>query len=197
MKLIQMIPLITLAGATAYGASITVKTDAFVTLSGGGTIPDNTGSVVIGTYGDTDPIFGASPDAVEVQTGFTQLGATRAFEDNSNLANYFWFEHNPITVPTALDDKPVYMIIGNGATLDSSSQFLVWKKTDATGNNHVFTADDGTTIGGPSVITLNNTTGSLFLGNFTSGQFQLVPEPSSMTLLGLGVFALALRRRRR
>jgi len=196
MKIRTLISLTAILGTGVHAATITVDTLAFVQSAGGVNIVDNTGVVAIGTYGPSDPAIGASFTKSQITTGFTQLGQN-TLDSTSDLAGYFKFNLT-VNIENSFNTLPVFLVIGNGNDLASSTEFLVWKATSNPDGN-TFVEDNP--FGGPGTIQLNNATGSLFAGEFDSTVFKLeaavlVPEPSSTALLGLGGIALLLRRRR-
>ncbi|MBK1854303.1 PEP-CTERM sorting domain-containing protein [Verrucomicrobiaceae bacterium 5K15] len=194
-KLISITALSIGISAIAQSATVTLETKAFVNYSDGSTpVTDNTGTVSVGFY-DSEPTFGTEVSTADILSDYTALGSG-AFEDSiGNLDGYFRFDLTE-NITSEYASKDVYIVLGNASTLEASDEFLVWKATSNPDGN-TFVEDDP--LGGPGSVALDNTTGSLLLGDFESGEFNMisvVPEPSSTALFGLGGLALLIRRRR-
>ena len=98
-----------------------------------------------------------------------------------------------------------YLVIGNGETFASSTEFLVWDsgvafdsvEPNTSPESLLLDVDTGTTvIGSNSTFTFDL---SGFGGSATEAAFStaaLVPEPSSTLLIGLAGIGMTLRRRR-
>jgi len=198
MRIKTLLALVAMGVSSTHAATITVNTSGFVQDADGVLVKNNTGSIAIGTYGVTDPDFSSGFTAADIMTGFMQLGQSAFSEEPKNRDGLFAFELTA-EVTSAFSGLPVYLVIGNSASLATSDEFLVWKAT-ANPLGNTFVADDP--FGGPGGIRLDSNTGSLFAGITVSAgdrdDFRLVaiPEPSSTALLGLGGVALLLRRRR-
>jgi MYXO-CTERM domain-containing protein len=108
---------------------------------------------------------------------------------------------------TAFDPSPylgktLYVFIGNGATLESSSQFAVLQSVETVGadnpvdNNNIKFVTSTPIFGGYSTGTYDGT--PFGLDSSVSAQavnLVTVPEPSAALLGGLGALALLRRRR--
>ena len=131
---------------------------------------------------------------------FTQAGNSLSVGANS------FFQGNVNTGALVAGDdfvgNVVYVVIGNGVDLGSSTDFLIWKSTNSPISD-VFVADNP--VGGPDTVNVTSIAGELSVGqtttfdfgNGTSTAFQLVaiPEPSTFLLGAVGVLGLLRRRR--
>jgi len=189
--------------------SFTFIAQATVTISnfGAGTEPaiiddgailgDGLGVIAIGFF-DELPDFSTIPDITGLTSTFNQLGSEFAFNGAAfNLDNSFFFHpQQDIDITTAVNED-AFLIIGNGSTLDNSTDFIVY--------------DSGISFIDPSVadttIVVNNVDNvvigdivdvpNAFSSATQSIQFAaLVPEPTSGMLLGLAGLALVARRKR-
>lgn len=155
------------------------------------------GIVVVGTYTSAPVTFTDVLGGNFVQAGSNSLGliAPGFFQGSINTPS--------LMAGDSFVGQSVYMVVGNGATLGSSTQLLAWQ---ASGNpdGDVYVADDPT--GGPNSVAVRNSTGITRVGSEVSYDFgdlgvqpamQLVaiPEPSALLLSVFG-FAALLRRRR-
>jgi len=195
-KIISTIALSVVLPVTSYAVTITIDTAAFVNFSNGDRVTDNTGTVSIGTY-DAIPNFDSSSSVADLLTSYDEF-ASGSFQDSfGGLDGFFGFTITEDIIPgSEFDGSDVYLVLGDGDTLASSDEFLVWRAT-ANPEGNVFLAPDP--VAGPTAVQLNNATGDLLFGSFDGTAFTLaetVPEPSSSALLGFGGLALILRRRR-
>lgn len=154
------------------------------------------GVVVVGAYA-------SEPASVaEVLNTFTAFGSIGFF--GAGAPGFFTGGvSGPLVNADAFVGNNVYVVIGNGVDLNSSTEFAVWKaETNPAGN--VFTADNP--IGGPSEVVVLTGTGSLLVGsvvNFDVPNFgnqpgiglAAIPEPSAILLGALGMVGLLRRRR--
>ena len=154
--------------------------------------------------------FSAYKTASEFLTGFTQL-ASSSIGNGTSVAGTF---SGGGTIATATGDiykdKQYYYIIGNSSTFADSTQVGVFTKstwtikTNPTGPTSQSVTSDINQV-------VNDVSGILFGGYLAGGgmitggtnradayQLSLIPEPSSASLLALGVAGLvALRARRK
>jgi hypothetical protein len=157
------------------------------------------GVVVLGSY-TSEPV-----SANNILTNFIQAGTGSIGFFGSGAPGYFTgnINSNNLGVGEPLVGMTVYALIGNGATIATSTQVAVWKSiTNPSGN--IFVADNPT--GGPSDVAVFASTGSLIIGNvqanFDGGlgpqnafRLEAIPEPSTLLLASLGVLGLLRRRR--
>ncbi len=162
------------------------------------------GVVVLGSY-TSEPV-----SASNILTNFIQAGTTSIGFFGPTGPGYFTGSINSdnLGVGAPLVGMTVYALIGNGATIASSTQVAVWRSTSNPSGN-TFVADNPT--GGPDSVAIFGSTGILIIGtvqaNFdpdgagptfsAQDAFRLtaIPEPSTILLSSLGVFALLRRRR--
>jgi hypothetical protein len=196
------------ASTITFGNVAGATTHAFTDASGGN-LPNGGGFAALGTFGiGDDAISGAnaSGDFGAVKAGFTQFGNSLTI----GFANRDGFLQGLVNGAIAGGDSfagnSVYAVVGNGSSLDNSSDLLVFKSAST------FLADPAPTDN----VIVNPANGSLLLGgvgstnvagnDFSSYQLAgagagggvdpVIPEPSS-TLLGLiGLGFVALRRKR-
>ncbi len=94
--------------------------------------------------------------------------------------------------PAVFNLKQIYLLIGNGATQGTSTQFGIFKMTTPVFFPIDVTAASSTTVStsfGTSISPLTNA------GSVSGNSFQLIPEPSTFLLSSLGVLVLLRRRR--
>ena len=201
MKLKNTIVALVIAGFTAANAAtITVTnlsagTFAAVADAGGNLL--TSGIVTIGTYsseptGIDDVLDNYTPFAQSI--GFFGAGAPGYFTGDIN---------QNIPLGSSLVGQNVYVVIGNGASLGASDNFLVWKAT-ANDAGNTYTADNP--VGGPGTVTVLGDKGTPLVGDFgtvydsplgSQAGYTMagVPEPSIALLGALGVLGLIRRRR--
>ena len=202
MKLKHVVSIIALTSVSAFGASVTVTNNQgpLNTQS----VVDNTGDAVdggfaaIGRISDVSGLntltSGALADVFTVYDGATGAITAAPFAGTYSISN----NGSDIT-GTAWAGAPIYLVLGNGGDLASSTQFAVLRVGNFPGSE-------------PAVQTVNvNNTAEVLLGNFETFTLQpgpiptqnaalalvpLVPEPSSSLLIGLAGLSLLIRRRR-
>lgn len=200
------------AGLTVSNAALSIKTlnvvgfdstTSAIVDNTGNVIPQDTGIVAIGTFGDlTDVEIQALSNGSSIESSFAAVGFT-----DMNLGDGLWEDiiNNPNDT-SAFVGQSIFTVVGNGSTLASSDQFLIYRHSSVNGTGDF--NQDPNTNGDAFVAEGGASTGSLVVGghgtfehDFGAGDvaaFNLVPvpEPSSTALLGLGGLALILRRRR-
>ncbi len=140
--------------------------------------------------------IGSSTSVTELFSHFTQFGEVRATPDANPIVSSGFISGSATADYATLDTQQVYVFIMNDASSATATEALVWKLTGI-----VFDDDPNPISLSPQVIDLISANGTAVFGvdaiNNDSYQLQIVvPEPSSITLLGLGSVALLLRRRR-
>lgn len=183
--------------------------DIIITDNAGNALVAGTGFVSLGYFGslsDVDVAGGMTASQFKTTIGdFSSVTANPPIDEGMYLET---FDYGTGTLD-AQAGKTWYSLIGNAADVNSSTMFILYKHDD------VIVADGSTPTPAAPELLLND--GSLMYGvvdnnpitvdasnllgnaNYTSSLsfgMDLVPEPSSTALLGLGVFAFALRRRR-
>lgn len=177
----------------------TVAGEAF---AAGGGISAGAGVVAFGVF-STDDLTGATTPS-ELIGLFTQFGGTVAFNQAGPVGNRSVFSSAQNVTVTGSDfaGKVIYLLAGNGSTLEGSSQFLVLKSTLAFNT----VSDDTPT---PTVLTISPANSSVLIGSAvanvqttntdtttTAGwEMAVIPEPST-ALLGLLGLAGMMRRKR-
>lgn len=181
--------------------------DVVITDNSGNAIPVATGYVGLGyfTIDDATVTAGATASGISTILNSFQSIVSGAFEDEGLYLKSFDYGKGGLD---SQNGKTLYSVIGNGSTIGSSNQFVLYKHDDtldADGaspsiDENQLNLNDGSllfgTSGGAKTVDASNL---LTNDNYTAASsfaMALVPEPSSTALLGLGGVALLLRRRR-
>ena len=194
------------ATAGLQAASITVTNRLAATLDSnwiandaGEFIANGTGVVAIGSFSDEAGI-GTATSADALLSAFTQFGGSVSVAGVGTVAGLY---ANSITASVSdggFTDQSVYTIVGNGDTLTSSTEALVFR------HDGVFPADaDNPTASLNAIVGTGN--GELLRGGMGTGDFNgnaintfrttpFIPEPSSALLGLIGLSFLAFRRRK-
>jgi len=195
---LNTIAILTATIISSHAATITMDTASFVSDSESTNIPKGSGVVSIGTY-NAFPVLGASPTNSEVTDSYFEL-SLETFDSPLVSDGFFRFDLD-VPISNFFNNKDIFVVLGNGTTVQDSTDLLVWQPTSNADGN-VFIEDNP--IGGPGSIVLNNDNGNVLLGSFDSGantfrmaSLATVPEPSSIALSGLALLALAGRRSRK
>ena len=175
----------------------------------GAVIPKDQGYVSIGVFNLSANEIQTLTSGVELDAAFYQFGGST----NMNIAGGGFQSTATADVDSLYDgvnpyaSNRVFVVIGNAVDLAMSTQFLVWDS----GIDFSNLAPSG----GPDTVTLDADTGALVVGRkdlhtfdmsgiggsatelaFTLQALPVVPEPSSIALLGLGLMGFTLCRRR-
>lgn len=194
------------ASAGLQAASITVTNRLAATLESrwiadadGSFIPNGGGMVAIGSFADESGIAGAS-SVDGLLSAFTQFGDAVSVAGVGTVAGLYANSISASVSGGGFTDQSVFTVIGNGGSLASSSNFLVFK------HDGVFPADADNPTATLNAI-VGEGQGELLLGGSGTGDFNgnaidtytlgvVVPEPSSALLGLLGLSFLAFRRRK-
>jgi hypothetical protein len=176
-----------------------------VTNEAGVAMPVLGGVIAIGSFSISDLTIQNATEVGTLVAGFTEFGTTNTFGAGFSIAGTYEFETSQNS-----DDAPfnaggsVYTFIGNGATLSGSTEILIFKH-DFSFAPETWTPANPAKLNGVPLATellvgeFGNFSIDIGLASGAAPAFNLVtlvPEPSSITLLGLGSVALLLRRRR-
>jgi hypothetical protein len=125
----------------------------------GSPILTSSGFIAIGTFKLEQAQIAALATASDLNNAFYQFGESSSFNSTENGA----FQANASGDPAeaydegnTFDGSAVYLVIGDGSDLATSSEFLVWK------SDQVF--DGSGPIGGPSELILSVDSGDLIIG---------------------------------
>lgn len=125
----------------------------------GNPILKNSGFIAIGTFNLERAEIEVLATAADLDDAFHQFGEAANFNSTENGAFQANASGNPAEEydeGSSFDGAAVYLVIGDGADLSTSSEFLVWK------SDQVFDASGPT--GGPSELMLSVDTGDLIIG---------------------------------
>ncbi len=202
MKLKHVVSIIALTSVSAFGASVTVTNNAGPVNTQ--SVVDNTGAAVDGGFAAIGSISDASALNTLTSAGLADLftvydGAIGAITAAPFAGTYSISNEGSDITGTAWAGAPIYLVLGNGGDLASSTQAAVLRVGNFPGSE-------------PAVQTVNvNNTAEVLLGDFDTFTLQpgpiptqnaalalvpFVPEPSSSLLIGLAGLSLLIRRRR-
>ncbi|HAT19741.1 MAG TPA: hypothetical protein DCS85_06255 [Verrucomicrobiales bacterium] len=202
MKLKYLVSIIALTSVSAFGASVTVTNNAGPVNTQ--SVVDNTGAAVDGGFAAIGSISDVSALNTLTSAGLDALftvydGATGAVNNAPFNGTYSISNNGSDITGTAWAGAPIYLVLGNGGDLASSTQGAVLRVGNFPGSE-------------PAVQTVNvNNTAEVLLGSFDTFTLQpgpiptqnaalalapFVPEPSSSLLIGLAGLSLLIRRRR-
>ena len=202
MKLQYLVSIIALTSVSAFGASVTVTNNAGPVNTQ--SVVDNSGAAVDGGFAAIGSISDVSALNTLTSAGLDALftvydGATGAVNNAPFNGTYSISNNGSDITGTAWAGAPIYLVLGNGGDLASSTQGAVLRVGNFPGSE-------------PAVQTVNvNNTAEVLLGDFDTFTLQpgpiptqnaalalapFVPEPSSSLLIGLAGLSLLIRRRR-
>lgn len=172
-------------------------------------MPAGSGVVALGSFSITDAQIQAAAAALDrgtILAAFTQFATTAVVGDAGgfNTPGLYGKDYSaPLNAGNPLIGDNIYTMVGNNATLATSSQLLIMKANPAQTfpeDNPVGVAtanltDPATTyiIGTP----VPGVTIPGLQGTFEGAQLVPVPEPTALLTCLLGAFGMAMRRRRR
>ena len=190
--------------ASSNAAIVTVASgfDKAVTDSTGVPIADGGGFVAVGFFSTISDDMLASSSSTQLASDFQQFGASSPV-GLSGLGGFYEFNASGGRVGAASSflGQNAYTIVGNGADIASSTQFVIYKHED------VFTDDSAAAIDVQFRSELGETGGTYLFGGpngtITIGEFEFaavnmavaVPEASSVLFGALGALGLLRRRR--
>jgi hypothetical protein len=169
-SLILMLMLATGSNGQAASASVTTtfsnmegvdgeKSSVVYSNRSGNPILRNSGFIAIGTFNLERAQIAALATASDLNDAFYQFGESSSFNSTENGA----FQANASGDPAeaydggdTFDGAAVYLVVGDGSDLATSSEFLVWK------SDQVF--DGSGPIGGPSELILSVDSGDMIIG---------------------------------
>ncbi len=168
--LFALLTLVTLSQAQGTSAAVTTTFSNMGGVNGelssvvysdrsGNTILKNSGFIAIGTFNLERAEIEALATAADLDNAFHQFGEATNFNSTENGAFQANASGNPAEEydeGSSFDGAAVYLVIGDGSDLATSSEFLVWK------SDLVFDASGPT--GGPSELMLSVDTGDLIIG---------------------------------
>ncbi len=201
---------------SAFQVSIRNNSNAFP--FGGPTgqaMPQVGASVALGNFTSdmavTDAV--AAGSATDLNSAFTQFGATQSFGANG-LDGVFQSDVGaPINAGNPLINTNIYLVAYEGASLATATSVIVYKSPavfqqdppasspeiffdrDLTNQNNGFSPLT-LLAGANGDVTVPNPNGADFVLPGVRAARLIIPEPTGVALLGLGVGLLALRRRR-
>lgn len=202
MKLKYLVSIIALTSVSAFGASVTVTNNQGPVNTQ--SVVDNTGAAVDGGFAAIGSISDVSALNTLTSAGLDALftvydGATGAVNNAPFNGTYSISNNGSDITGTAWAGAPIYLVLGNGGDLASSTQGAVLRVGNFPGSE-------------PAVQTVNvNNTAEVLFGDFETFTLQpgpiptqnaalalapFVPEPSSSLLVGLAGLSLLIRRRR-
>ena len=174
---------------------------------------DNTGAAIgLGSGFVAAGTFASVPGSIDEVRSFTPFGDGNSAFQNSVGAAGFFDNSRSAPIPQGTVDAPVgasvYLVMGDGADLASSTDFavfdpgLVFGTENAVGagaldiviNSDTLTADS--LVYGTIVTNKDTGLGLVFDEAIQLGEGAVIPEPSTSLLAALAGLALAARRRR-
>jgi hypothetical protein len=205
MKTKALIAVLTAGMFTSANAFIVLIQSGFdkaVTTTTNVAIPSGTGFVATGfftTVADVD-LINTAP--ASLATAFQQFGNSGTF-GFGGFGGVYQVESAPgrISPGSPFVNKSIYTLLGNGSSVSTSSEFVIFK------HNGLFLVDDqdsqdktyDATLGVDGAFLMGSATGDIInVGGFDFPQVKMVaavPEPSAALLGALGALGLLRRRR--
>lgn len=195
------------SGASAYTVSFLNVNSADSTAV---PVLDNTGApIALGSGFVSAGTFATVPGSIDEVRSFTPFGDGNTAFSNSIGVGGFFDGNRSAPIPAGTTDAPVnqsvYLVIGDGADLASSTDFavfdpgLVFGTENAVGAGALDIIIDSDSLTADSLVygTIVNNVDTGIGVIFTEGiQIGAVPEPSTSLLAALAGLALVARRRR-
>ncbi|MCP5538107.1 MAG: PEP-CTERM sorting domain-containing protein [Akkermansiaceae bacterium] len=181
--------------------------DIVITDNAGNAIAVGTGFVALGYFNVADSVVTAGATAAGMTStlaGFQSI-VSGSFEDEGMYLKSFDYGKGTLD---AQNNKTLYSLMGNGADIASSNQFILYRHDDvidADGSapgvdDNQMIVNDGSllfgTVGGAKTVDATNLLSNDNYTGSSSFAMSVVPEPTTTALLGLGGLALILRRRK-
>lgn len=172
---------------------------------------NTTGVVALGTFLSGDSAVTSATSSTTLLAGFTEFGTSASTFDDpgaSIFGNQGVFDiSGSSTDGTTFEGQSIYLVVGNSTSLSAASEFFVYRfdqnflNVTGPGITDLVLGDDTGSVvfGAEDTVNLQAVgSGPFSTPNpvFETAGFTAVPEPSSIALLGLGVFGFVIRRRR-
>lgn len=178
-------------------------------------IVSSSGTLLNNTYvgvGYFEGLTDSQIQAMDLST-FAQIATGGAFQEFDSSTSWWAFgagvvdgnAQEAILAGSEFIGESIYSIIGNGATLATSTEFLIVKYSAMFGeDNPAFNAvakidlsgGNGTVLWGGSGVHSGNYFGEGVNPAYSTAGTAAVPEPSRLLFLALGLMGLSLRRKR-
>ena len=174
---------------------------------------DNTGSAIgLGSGFVAAGTFASVPGSIDEVRSFTPFGDGNSVFQNSVGVDGFFDNSRSAPIPAGTTDAPVgasvYLVMGDGADLASSTDFAVFDPGLVFGTENAVGAgaldiiidSDALTpdslVYGTIITDVNTGIGVIFAEGIQLGEGTVIPEPSTSLLAALAGLALVARRRR-
>ncbi len=151
---------------------------------------DNSGNLYVGNYNNTILRFGTN--------GSMSVFATNGLDNPGGLA---WFGGNLYVANAVNNTIEKFNALGQGSVFTSTNLISFPEELAFDSSGNLYVACNSATPGDRRILKFNQDgVGSVFASGLAGAvgiAIEEIPEPSALLLLGLGLSALALSRRRR